>query len=230
MRITFFRAMMRKYWTPTRDEELKRHEAAGISASEIAALLHTTRSAVIGRSNRLRGSVFKSDAQRLKRQRIAASKKLKKERAHQDKFVAAMRADLASEKREKAGIFEAIRTDLAAGIDRNVLIKRALGAGVGRAAVAEFFGLSGNRVYQIAGQSPPRWTNEQVELLLSMWPGHSVGEIAQALGTTSGAVFSKSWRMGLHSQKSKIAESTSGHRRPRGRSGSGSRAAGSIRS
>jgi hypothetical protein len=47
---------MRNYWTPERDEELKRHEAAGLSAGEIAALLHTTRSAVIGRSNRLRGN------------------------------------------------------------------------------------------------------------------------------------------------------------------------------
>jgi hypothetical protein len=151
--------MMRNHWTAERDEELKRHEVAGLSANKIAALLHTTRSAVIGRSNRLRGNVFKSDAERLKLQRISGAKKRKKEQAHQDKFFAAMRADLAAEKREKAAakkrekaaIFAAIRADLAAGIDRNVVIKRALGAGIGRTAVGKFFGLSGMRVYQIAG-------------------------------------------------------------------------------
>src|SRR5258708_5654176 len=49
------------FWTPERDEELRRHAAAGLSASKIAVLLHTTRGAILGRSNRLRGKVFKSD-------------------------------------------------------------------------------------------------------------------------------------------------------------------------
>jgi hypothetical protein len=47
--------MMRTYWTPERDEELQRHAAAGLSAAKIAVLLYTTRGAVLGRSNRLRG-------------------------------------------------------------------------------------------------------------------------------------------------------------------------------
>src|SRR5258706_16424501 len=46
--------MMQNYWTPERDEELRRHAAAGLSASKIAVLLHTTRGAILGRSNRLR--------------------------------------------------------------------------------------------------------------------------------------------------------------------------------
>jgi hypothetical protein len=46
--------MMRTYWTPERDEELRRHAAAGLSAAKIAVLLHTTRGAILGRSNRLR--------------------------------------------------------------------------------------------------------------------------------------------------------------------------------
>jgi hypothetical protein len=61
------------FWTPERDEELKRHEAAGLSATKIAVLLGTTRSAVIGRSNRLRGKVFKSDLERRPRRRSPAS-------------------------------------------------------------------------------------------------------------------------------------------------------------
>jgi hypothetical protein len=60
-------------WTPERDEELKRHEAAGLSAAKIAVLLHTTRSAVIGRSNRLRGTIFKSDLERHPNRRSAAN-------------------------------------------------------------------------------------------------------------------------------------------------------------
>ena len=52
------------FWTAERDEELKRHEAAGLSAAKIAVLLGTTRGAILGRSNRLRGKVFKSDLER----------------------------------------------------------------------------------------------------------------------------------------------------------------------
>jgi hypothetical protein len=48
--------MMQNHWTPERDEQLRRHAAAGLSASKIAVLLHTTRGAVRGRSKRLRMS------------------------------------------------------------------------------------------------------------------------------------------------------------------------------
>ena len=171
---------MRNYWTPERDEELKRHEAAGLSASQIAVLLHTTRSAVIGRSNRLRGNLFQSDVKRLRRPGIATTTE---------------RADTA--------ILATIRDDLVAGLDRDVAIKRALGAGIKRAVIGEYFGLSIAQVYQIAGprHDRPRWTKEQEELLLSMWPRHSSKEIADALGTTSRAVDRKRWRMGLWVRK-----------------------------
>ena len=49
--------MMQNYWTPERDEELRRHAAAGLSAGKIAVLLRTTRGAILGRSNRLRVSL-----------------------------------------------------------------------------------------------------------------------------------------------------------------------------
>jgi hypothetical protein len=61
------------FWTPERDENLKRHEAAGLSATKIAVLLGTTRGAILGRSNRLRGKVFKSDLERRPRRRSPAS-------------------------------------------------------------------------------------------------------------------------------------------------------------
>ena len=179
--------MKRTYWTPDRDEELKRHEAAGLSNTRIAALLHTTRSAVIGRSNRLRGNLFRSDVKRLKRH------------PQQGTFFAAM--ETTSPKHEV--IFAALRADLTAGVDRDVVVKRALGAGLKRATVGEFFGLSIEQVFQIAGprQGPPRWAKEQVELLLSMWPDHSAAEIAAALGTGTRAVTAKLFRMGLRKSR-----------------------------
>ena len=191
--------MKRTYWTPDRDEELKRHEAAGLSTARIAALLHTTRSAVIGRSNRLRGNLFRSDVERLKRH------------PHQGTFFAAMGAN--PYKHEV--IIAALRADLAAGVDRNVVVKRALGAGLKRATVGEFFGLSIEQVFQIAGprQGARRWTKEQVELLLSMWPDHSTAEIAAALGTNTRAVSAKLFRMGL--RKSRRRTSVPDHFPPR---------------
>jgi hypothetical protein len=123
--------MKRRYWTPERDAELKRHEAAGLSTAEIAALLGTTKSAIIGRSNRLRGNLFKSDAKRWERQRIPVA-----------------------QKRAEAALFAAVRADIAAGINRDVMVKRALAAGIGRAAIEELIGLSFGEVYQIAGPRP----------------------------------------------------------------------------
>jgi hypothetical protein len=219
---------MRNYWTPERDEELKRRKAAGLSASKIAALLNTTRNAILGRSNRLRNKPSHAKIEQLKRQRIAAAEARKK-------AVAEKREKAAAKTREKAlahqdKILAAMRADFAAGVDRNVVIKHAIGVGAKPVAVAEFFGLSHWRVYEIAGpgQVPPRWTDKQLELLLSMWTDHSAQEIADAFGTTRGAVLGKIWRMGLHVRKSKNNASTPRHFRPR--SGSGSRAAASIRS
>jgi hypothetical protein len=66
--------MMQNHWTRERDEELRRHAAAGLSASKIAVLLHTTRGAILGRSNRLRRKAFKS-ALLPEKQRVAAKKR-----------------------------------------------------------------------------------------------------------------------------------------------------------
>jgi hypothetical protein len=49
--------MMQNHWTPVPDEELRRHVAAGVSASKVAVPLQTTRGAILGRSNRMRVSL-----------------------------------------------------------------------------------------------------------------------------------------------------------------------------
>src|ERR1700751_2303055 len=87
--------MTRNYWTPKRDEELTRHKAAGLSASKIAALLHTTRNAVLGRTNRLRNRPSQAKIEQLKRQRTAAAEARKK-------AVAEKREKAAAEAREQA--------------------------------------------------------------------------------------------------------------------------------
>jgi hypothetical protein len=134
--------------------------------------------------------------------------------------VAEKREKDAAEAREKAQaqqdrILAAMRADLAAGVDRTVVVKRAIGAGAKSVAVAEFFGLPHWQVYKIAEPLPPRWTIKQVEWLLTMWPDHSAQEIADALGTTRGAVLGKIWRVGLGARKSKNSTSAPGHSRRR---------------
>ena len=222
--------MRRNYWTPKRDEELNRHKAAGLSASKIATLLHTTRNAILGRSNRLRNRPSQAEIEQLKRQRIAAADSRKKAAAEKREKAAAEAREKAQAHQDK--ILAAMRADLAAGVDRNVVIKRAIAAGAKSVTVAEFFDLSGWRVDKIAEPEKilPQWTDKQVELLLSMWSGHyTAQEIADALGTSRGAVLGKIWRVGLHARKSKNSASWPRHCRPRALSGS-TRAATSIRS
>ena len=180
---------MRIVWTQERDEELIRYKAAGLSASKIASLLHTTRGAILGRSNRLRRGGFKSNSERLAMRKIAMAKK---------------REEAAAEKREKKRAHQeatlaAMRTDLAMGVDLDVVVKRAHSAGIKRTAVAEFLGLSRPQLYKLTevGRVLPSWTRERVKLLVSMRSDHSAEEIADALGTTRGAVLGKIWRMGL---------------------------------
>jgi hypothetical protein len=194
----------RNFWTAERDEELKRFEAGGLSASQIAAVLGTTRGAVLGRSNRLRGKLFRSDVENRQREKSKAAERRAKKQA-QSPGHAATGADLEAEKRETAALVDALRADLAAGIERDEAIRRALRVGHKPAEIGAFFVLSIAQVHQIAGlrQGPRRWTRERVELLRSMWPDHTANEIAAALGTTPGGVHSISLRLGLSRRTAK---------------------------
>ena len=195
----------RNFWTAERDEKLRRLEAVGFSASQIAAVLQTTRSAVLGRSNRLRGKLFRSDVEKRQRERSAAAKRPAKKQADQSPRLADMRADLEAEKRETTALVDALRADLTAGIGRDAAIQRALRAGHKPSGIGAFFGLSIAQVHQIAElrQGPRRWTQERVELLRSMWPDHAANEIAAVLGTTADAVYRRGLRLGLSRRPAK---------------------------
>jgi hypothetical protein len=67
--------MTTKFWTERRDARLLRLREAGRSSTEIAALLGTTKGAVLGRLHRLQGIVFKSEISRARRLRDFASRR-----------------------------------------------------------------------------------------------------------------------------------------------------------
>jgi hypothetical protein len=137
--------MRRNYWTPKRDEELNRHKAAGLSTSKIATLLHTTRNAILGRTNRLRNRPSQAEMEQLKRQRIALAETRKKAAAEKREKATAEAREKAQAHRDK--ILVAMSADLAAGVDCNVVIKHAIAAGAKSVTVAEFFrpvGLAGS--------------------------------------------------------------------------------------
>ena len=204
----------RDFWTAERDEELMRFEAGGLSASQIAAVLGTTRGAVLGRSNRLRGKLFRSDLENRQRERSRAAERRAKKQAQSPWHAG---ADLEVEKWEMAALVDALRADLAVGIGRDGAIQRALRAGHSPARIGAFFDLSIGQVHQIGGvrQGPRRWTRERVQILRSMWPDHTANEIAAALGTTPDGVYGVSLRLGLSRRPAKNKLGEAEHLPPR---------------
>src|SRR6266508_39669 len=71
-------AAMKSNWTPSRDKRLLTQQAAGRTAAQIAKSLGVSRNAVIGRSRRLRGIVYKSDIESWPRANARRSQEAKK--------------------------------------------------------------------------------------------------------------------------------------------------------
>jgi len=69
---------MKSSWTPSRDKRLLALQGAGRTAAEIAKSLGTSRNAVIGRSRRLRGIVYRSDIESWARANARRSQEAKK--------------------------------------------------------------------------------------------------------------------------------------------------------
>jgi hypothetical protein len=69
---------MKSNWTPSRDKRLLTQQAAGRTAAQIAKSLGVSRNAVIGRSRRLRGIVYKSDIESWARANARRSQEAKK--------------------------------------------------------------------------------------------------------------------------------------------------------
>jgi hypothetical protein len=126
--------MSAPFWTAEKDKQLRRLEAAGLSAAQIAGRLGTTRNAVIGRSVRLRGLIFPSQLEREQRER-------------------ALRAARLRERKERTtASLTSMRRAIAKGTPRNAAIVAAVtgSASVTYRAIADELGLTRQRVQQIA--------------------------------------------------------------------------------
>ena len=127
--------MAATFWTAEKDKQLRRLEAAGLSAAQIGDRLGTTRNAVIGRSARLRGLIFPSQIQRQRTERA-----LRAERLRQQKEQAAL--SLAS-----------MRRLIARGMPRDMAIVSAVKDQVRYQAIADELGLTRQRVQQIVARA-----------------------------------------------------------------------------
>jgi hypothetical protein len=126
--------MTASFWTAEKDKQLRRLEAAGLSAAQIADRLGTTRNAVIGRSVRLRGLVFPSQLQRQRAERALQA------------------ARLQQQKERTAAVLASMQRVIARGTPRDVAIVSAAKARVTYQAIAEELGLTKQRVQQIVAR------------------------------------------------------------------------------
>jgi hypothetical protein len=127
--------MTATFWTPEKDRQLQRLEAAGLSASQIAHRIGATRNAVIGRSVRLRGLTFPSQIRRERAQRA-----LRAARLHQHKV-------------RIAAALAAMRRMIAKGTPRDTAIVAAVKARATYQSIADELGLTRQRVQQIIAKS-----------------------------------------------------------------------------
>ena len=117
-------------WTPERDEELYRLWPT-LSASQIAAEMGTTRSAVLGRYHRLWGN-----GEQYKQTQKARQK--------------AEKQSVSALKRQAQNVaMVELGRNLAQGIDRKAAVIAARGAGATGRSIADALGISKSRVYQI---------------------------------------------------------------------------------
>src|SRR4249920_1608521 len=122
------------FWTPERDERLRRLEAEGLSAAKIAEKLGTTRGAVLGRLHRLSGAAltYPSYIRQEKEARARAAARMKER------------------KRAESTVIPRMQQEIARGVDRNRAITKARKAGATLKSIGDVLGISKEWVRQIA--------------------------------------------------------------------------------
>src|SRR6516162_3254350 len=126
------RAAMKSNWTLSRDKRLLAQQAAGRTAAEIAKSMGISRNAVIGRSRRLRGIVYKSDIESWARANARRSQEAK----------ARMKV------RQKA--LRELARAMARGVDKGKAMAQAHRAGALWRQIGEHFGVSQQAAYEKA--------------------------------------------------------------------------------
>ena len=133
---------MKSFWTPSRDQRLRRYQASGHSAAEIGKKLGATRNAVIGRSRRLRGIVYQSDIESWAR-------------ANAKRTEAAKKRTALRQKRQRKAMRE-LAGAVTAGMPDAKAMARAHRAGATWGQIGEYFGISQQVAYQRVKNWPQR--------------------------------------------------------------------------
>jgi hypothetical protein len=134
---------MKSNWTPSRDKRLLGQQASGRTAAQIAKSLGVSRNAVIGRSRRLRGIVYKSDIESWARANARRSQEAKKRMK-------------ARQKAQHKALRELARA-VARGEPKGKAMARAHRAGALWRQIGEQFGISQQAAYEKA----KTWTQRQ---------------------------------------------------------------------
>jgi hypothetical protein len=121
-------------WNDRLDAKLLKLKQEGLSFAEVGKQIAVTRSAAIGRFQRLKGRVFPSQAARRRTRKATAKRKA---------------AALA---RKNTNGLRKLRAAIAAGTQRNKAIKQAFTAGASCRAIGDVLGLTGQRIRQIVMQ------------------------------------------------------------------------------
>ena len=119
-------------WNKRLDAKLLKLKRDGLSFAEVGERIGVTRNAALGRFQRLNGRVFPSQAERHRTRKEAARLK-EQTRARKD-----------------GEIIRKMKAAIAAGTDPTKAIRQAFVAGAHRQTIGDVFGLSRERVYQIA--------------------------------------------------------------------------------
>jgi hypothetical protein len=147
--------MTSPFWTTEKNRQLQKLETAGLSAAQIAERLGTTRSAVIGRSARLRGLIFPSQVRRRQREKALGAARLRER------------------KERSAAALLAMQRAIRQGTPRNVAVATAARAGATYKAIGDALGVTRQRVQQMVSRrqagsasrrqlnASPRWPTRQ---------------------------------------------------------------------
>lgn len=134
---------MKSSWTPSRDKRLLALQAAGRTAAQIAKSLRVSRNAVIGRSRRLRGIVYKSDIESWARANARRAQEAKKRMK-------------ARQKAQRKALRELARA-ITRGEPKGKAMARAHRAGALWRQIGAYFGVSQQAAYEKA----KNWTQRQ---------------------------------------------------------------------
>ena len=122
------------FWTPDRDENLRRLEGEGLSAGKIAEKLGTTRGSVIGRLHRLSGVALTFPSY-IRQEQKAHAKAVAREKER---------------KRIESTVISKMQQEIARGVDRNRAITKVRKAGATLKSIGDVLGISKEWVRQIA--------------------------------------------------------------------------------